>query len=217
MKLFIKILFFIFTMIIITVGEVKSSIVVTISQGKISYLFFEKSQLGTVIFENHNANSCVNGENVVAYSERGKEREGVVAKGGTVRFGKNFSSKALSNNTLTSAEKTIAKEAHEILNSSEFEKIIKAHSTKTPVQIEINGRAISYDDAPFSGMTWFEKNGFNVGREAFSSDEELIKTVLHEMHRLETSTLRGSGTAAEVAKETKAAFNFAEKSYILFE
>jgi hypothetical protein len=129
----------------------------------------------------------------------------------------NFTTKIAGNNALTATEKSIAEEAHEILNSTEFKKIVNGHSTKTPIQIEINGRTISYDDAPFSGMTWFEKNGFNIGREAFKSEEELVKTVLHETHRLRTSTLRGTGTATEVSKETKAAFDFAEKSFTLFE
>jgi len=45
---------------------------------------------------------------------------------------------------------------------------MKLFLTKKPIQIEINGRTISYDDAPFSGMTWFERNGFNIRREALS-------------------------------------------------
>ncbi|WP_406844036.1 fibronectin type III domain-containing protein [Flavobacterium soyae] len=135
----------------------------------------------------------------------------------TFRYGNNFVSKLKLNSTLTESEKSIAEESHQILNSLEFQKITDGFANKTPVQIEINGRTISYDDAPFSGMTWFEKNGFNVGREAFESEKELIKTVLHEMHRLRTSTLRGSGSATEVTKETKAAFDFAERTFNLFE
>jgi hypothetical protein len=37
------------------------------------------------------------------------------------------------------------------------------------------------------------------------------------MHRLRTSQLRGSGTAIQVAQETKAAFDYANKTYNLFE
>ena len=91
-----------------------------------------------------------------------------VVEGESLRFGKNFPSKFSSNTTLSLAEKNIAKEAYEILNSSEFERIMNAYLTKNPIQIEINGRTISYDDAPFSGMTWFERNGFNIRREALS-------------------------------------------------
>lgn len=132
------------------------------------------------------------------------------------KYGKKFFLKLKANSSLSETEKSIAEESHEILNSFEFEKITNGFNNKTPVQIEINGRTISYDDAPFSGMTWFEKNGFNIGREAFISEEELIKTVLHEMHRLKTSVLRGSGSASEVTRETQAAFDFAEMAYELF-
>jgi len=58
MKLFLKILFFIFTMIIITVGEAKSSTVVTILREKTSYSFIQKSQLSAILFENYNTNFC---------------------------------------------------------------------------------------------------------------------------------------------------------------
>jgi hypothetical protein len=136
---------------------------------------------------------------------------------GGIRYGKNFTTKLSSNTSLNTIERSIAEESHQILNSSEFKKITDGFANKTPVQIEINGRTISYDDAPFSGMTWFEKNGFNLGREAFVSEEELIKTVLHEMHRLKTSTLRGTGSAAQVSQETKAAFDFANIIFNLFE
>ena len=60
MKLFLKILFFIFTMIIITVEEVKSSTVGTVLQEEISYSLIQKSQLGATVFENHNANYRLN-------------------------------------------------------------------------------------------------------------------------------------------------------------
>ena len=132
-------------------------------------------------------------------------------------YGKKFISKLAENSSLTSVERLIAEESFKILNSAQFKKIINGYTNKTPIHIEIKGRTISYDDAPFSGMTWFEKNGFNIGRDAFASEEELIKTVLHEMHRLNTSTLRGAGTAAEVSKETKAAFDYAEKVFKFFE
>ena len=59
MELFLKILFFILTMIIITVEEVKSSTVVTVLQEETSYSFFQKIQLDAVLFENHNANYCL--------------------------------------------------------------------------------------------------------------------------------------------------------------
>ena len=82
MKLFLKILFFILTMTIITVGETKSSAVVTILQERTSYSFIQKSQFGAVLFEKHNVNYCLNEENVIAYSEQGVSKNIDVAKGG---------------------------------------------------------------------------------------------------------------------------------------
>ena len=83
MKLFLKILFFIFTMIIITVGETKASTVVIVLQEETSYSFIQKTQFGAVLFENHNTNSWSNERNVVACSERAISVVEDVAKGGS--------------------------------------------------------------------------------------------------------------------------------------
>ena len=82
MKLFVKILLLIFTMLVIMAVEAKSSTEVTILHKETSYSFIQKSQLGTILFENHNTNSCLNKENVVTYSEWGINVVGSVAKGG---------------------------------------------------------------------------------------------------------------------------------------
>jgi len=50
MELFLKILFFIFTMNIITVGDIKSSTETTVLQEEIPYSFFQNQQLCTVLF-----------------------------------------------------------------------------------------------------------------------------------------------------------------------
>ena len=78
MKLFLKILLFIFTMIITIVGEVNSSTMVSNFQKEISYSFHQEPQFCTSTFEN----SCVNGEKVVAYSEQVTSIEANAAKGG---------------------------------------------------------------------------------------------------------------------------------------
>ena len=58
------------------------------------------------------------------------------------------------------------------------------------------------------------ENGFLIGREAFTSEAELSKTVLHELYRLTTSVAKTAGVTAEsAAAETKAAADFAEKAY----
>jgi len=63
-------------------------------------------------------------------------------------------------------------------------------------------------------MTLFGENGFLLGREAFSSESELVKTLLHELHRLSTSVVRANGaTMATVRSETEAASAFAERAF----
>jgi hypothetical protein len=65
-------------------------------------------------------------------------------------------------------------------------------------------------------MTMFGENGFLIGNEAFQSEAELTKTLLHELHRLSTSNVQVSGAnAGSAAAETEAAFRFAEKAYKL--
>ena len=57
-------------------------------------------------------------------------------------------------------------------------------------------------------------NGFLLGKEAFTSEAELVKTLLHETYRLNTSLSQTAGvSAATAAMETQAAFTFAEKAY----
>jgi hypothetical protein len=61
-------------------------------------------------------------------------------------------------------------------------------------------------------MTMFGENGFLIGREAFASQSELGKTVLHELYRLGTSA-SGSGVSGGLAtSETAAAFDFSERA-----
>ena len=144
-----------------------------------------------------------------------KEAGEKFSKKAIAKYGINFYEK-LKKVNFSSIEKDIAQESFEILNNENFDKIINAFKNNKSIEIEINGRTITYDDAPFSGLTNFEKNGFHIGKEAFKDEDEIVKTVLHEMHRLKTSKLRGSGNAIEVAQETKAAFDYAEKGIELF-
>ena len=67
-------------------------------------------------------------------------------------------------------------------------------------------------------MTLFEENGFVLGKEAFKSKEELIKTLLQEIYRLETSSIGKTGQATQerITEETNAAHAFAEKAALFF-
>jgi hypothetical protein len=61
-------------------------------------------------------------------------------------------------------------------------------------------------------MTMFGEEGFLIGPEAFTSLSELSKTVLHELYRLRTTASANGLSADLAAKETKAAFDFAERA-----
>jgi Domain of unknown function (DUF4157) len=84
-------------------------------------------------------------------------------------------------------------------------------------ELNIGGRTILVDPGvPASGMTLFGEDGFIVGREAFTSDAELTKTLLHETFRLVTSQ-SAAGVSGEVASsETHDAFTFAERAFKAF-
>lgn len=58
----------------------------------------------------------------------------------------------------------------------------------------------------------FGENGFLIGRETFSSDEELAKTVLHELYRLNTSASAGGVSGELATQETAAAADFANRA-----
>ena len=63
-----------------------------------------------------------------------------------------------------------------------------------------------------SGMSFFGEGRFNLGPEAFASDAELTKTVLHELCRLYTTRSVAGVSGEPVAAETAAAEEFAEQS-----
>ena len=110
-------------------------------------------------------------------------------------------------------ETKIINEARGILDSKEMSQIQQAHASGQPVTVVINGRIIQYEpNLPASGMTMFGENGFLIGKEAFKSQVELQKTILHELHRLNTSSSASGVSSSLAAKETKAAFDFAEKA-----
>lgn len=115
----------------------------------------------------------------------------------------------------TAQEAGIMAEANGILGSEGFAEIVAAHEAGESVTVEIAGRLIQYEPGmPASGLTNFEANGFLVGREAFATEGELAKTVLHELFRLGTSTVPESGASSGViSSETQAAAAFAERAF----
>jgi hypothetical protein len=115
----------------------------------------------------------------------------------------------------TATERSIILEARRLLSSSEFARIRAAHAAGKGIVVRINGRLIQYEPGlPASGMTLFGENGFLLGREAFKSEPEVVKTLLHELHRLTTSVVRAEGaTQVTVQSETQAAKAFADRAF----
>ncbi len=84
-------------------------------------------------------------------------------------------------------------------------------------ELSVAGRTILVQSGlPASGMTLFGENGFILGEEAFASDAELTKTLLHELYRLAMSESATGASGALVTSETNAAFSFAERAFGAF-
>lgn len=117
--------------------------------------------------------------------------------------------------SFTATEQSIIIEARRLLSSPSFARIRAARAAGKGVSVRFNGRLIQYEPgAPCSGMTLFGENGFLLGREAFKSESEVVKTLLHELHRLTTSVVRAEGaTMATVHSETQAAKSFADRAF----
>ena len=105
-------------------------------------------------------------------------------------------------------------ETRVILGSQELARVRAAHESGQTVIIVVNGRVIQYEPGlPASGMTMFGENGFLIGAEAFSSETELRKTLLHELYRLTTTASSGGVSGSLASQETAAAFSFANRAF----
>ena len=120
-----------------------------------------------------------------------------------------------------SLDASIAAEVRAILSSPEMAQLRAAHASGREIQLTIGGRWIQYEpNLPHSGFTFFEKNGFTLGRNAFSSEHELIQTLIHEIFRLRSSAI-GRGVVPSTATsmqetisaETADAWAAAERIY----
>lgn len=113
----------------------------------------------------------------------------------------------------SATESAIIHEARGIISAAEFAELRAAHAAGQSATIKIAGRVVQYEPGlPASGMTMFGENGFLIGREAFTSEAELGKTVLHELYRLQTSASASGVSGGLATGETAAAFSFAERA-----
>jgi len=110
----------------------------------------------------------------------------------------------------------IMNEARKILSSPQMETLRQASVSGEEAVVQIGSRSLSYvPSLPGSAMTSAGR-GFHLGPQAFSSQSELSKTVLHELHRLGNSASVGSGASSSAAAaETQAAAAFADKAHAL--
>ena len=117
---------------------------------------------------------------------------------------------------LTRAETGIAKSAKELWNAQAFKKGITAMRSGQSSEATIDGVKIVFQaDGPFSGLTLFGENGFVIGKEALRSQDEIMKTVLHECYRLSTSAARSNSGVSQVliTQETNNVVNFVERAF----
>ena len=114
------------------------------------------------------------------------------------------------------SDAAIIAEVRLLYRSPMMHQIRDAHRTARPVTVLIGKYSIQYEPLPFSGMTAFP-HGFVVGKEAFASEDEFKKTLLHELYRLCHSEIGRGGHAhqSSIRAERDAAFQFAERSYML--
>jgi hypothetical protein len=124
---------------------------------------------------------------------------------------------AAASSAFTASEQAVIAEARQILTSPQMAQIRTAQAAGQSITVNVGGRIIQFEPGlPASGMTMFGENGFLIGREAFASEAELTKTILHELHRLTHSASSGGVSGAMAASETEAAFQFAQRAFEAF-
>lgn len=112
----------------------------------------------------------------------------------------------------------------------------EAHKNGTPIEFKYNERTIGYEpDLPmsegYSAMTIsphqldpvtlkpLGESGWHFGPRAFTSEIELRKTILQELHRLNFSDVvkKGGAEIGSAKNSTKNAFQFAEDGWKLID
>lgn len=119
--------------------------------------------------------------------------------------------------SLSSIQQVIATEVQTILRSKELSILRAAHKSRITKEVTINGRRILYQadmGQGYYGMSLFYENGFLLAPDAFSTEEALVKTIIHELHRLYTTSSKIEGVYQDLATmETAAAVNFSNELY----
>ena len=150
-----------------------------------------------------------------------KERPGVTAAltVGAVIVGEAAKEKLQEHSgDFTELELEVVTDAYDILASSQMQTLIEAYEGGYAAEVTINGYLIQYDPGipgRIAGMTNFGGGGFALSDGAFSSKEELAKTVLQEVFRIRTSSVREEGglDAVVAATETRSTKAFVKRAY----
>lgn len=105
-----------------------------------------------------------------------------------------------------------------IFRSPLIKSIRQAFAKNIEVKVTIGKYYVQYEPAIPAGMcsamTDFAGNGFTMARDAFKTEDEFKKTLLHEVYRLRTSAQAPVEAGHERQRiETDAAFQFAERYY----
>ena len=148
-----------------------------------------------------------------------EEKNGWKIAGNTVLLGLDVSPFVMKGSGgLSRLENNIVNEANTIINSKEFEVIQNAVKTNMEASVTIGKRIVNYNpETAGSAITlhespFFEGCGFQLGKAAFKSPNELKKTLIHELFRLNTQATNQLGV--DVTRQyTDAAVQAAEKLY----
>ena len=109
----------------------------------------------------------------------------------------------------------ILNEGASILRSTQLETLRRANIDNVAAEVNINGRLILFEPdlarmEGVSGMTFRGEDGFALAPRAFTSDQELARTVTQELFRLNLQT--NANTGADLARSTTdQAFEFANQ------
>ena len=115
----------------------------------------------------------------------------------------------------TPVEADIIAEARAILASAEFDVLRRAHRVGRAAEVGIAGRVIVYEPnlpARISGMTLFQESAFALGPRAFLSEDEMRKTVLHELFRLRSGQAGSGAGSGRISEQTMDAHAFADRA-----
>ncbi len=119
-------------------------------------------------------------------------------------------------NISAQVEASILSDARNVFKSPLLRQIREAFAHDSEAKVQIGWVYIQFEpDIPAgacSAITDFQGNGFTIGRDAFKSDQEFRKTLLHEIYRLRQSARAPVEAGHELVRsETRAAFDFADR------